>query len=118
MSVQIEALSVNRVHNFKTKVEELVEGLTPRRLIWKAVKVDIEITSNESGGVRERRKILNISQERSIIEDRASSVIKQDGKVGIDNVERSRDANAVKFNRANKSSGDVSGEITKPTCNK
>ena len=118
MSVQVKALSVNRVHNFKTKVEELVKGLAPRRLIWKAVEVDIEITSNESRGVRERRKILNISQERSIIEDRASSVIKQDGKVGIDNVEGCRNANAIKFNRANKSSGVVSGEITKPTCNK
>jgi hypothetical protein len=55
MSVQIEALSVDGVHNFKAKVEELMEGLTPRRLIWKVMEVDIKITDNESGRVGERR---------------------------------------------------------------
>jgi hypothetical protein len=57
-----------------------------------------------------------MSQEWSVVKDRTSSAI-EDGKVGIDNVEGGRDADAVKFNRASKS-GVVSGEITKFTCDK
>jgi hypothetical protein len=55
VSVQVEALSVDGVHDFKTEIEKLMEGLTSRRLIWKAMKVDIKVADNENGRVGERR---------------------------------------------------------------
>ena len=49
MSVKVEAELIDRIHDFKSKVKQLLKRVPPKRLVWKATKIDIEVPSNQDG---------------------------------------------------------------------
>jgi hypothetical protein len=118
MSVKVNATLINRVQDFKPSIEKLLERMPTKRVIRKAAKINIKITSNHDARSRLWREHVDMWDEvRVIVAIRASHLGVHEREIDVDDVEIPSNADTVIFDRAAKRSF-ISGEVAKVAGNK
>lgn len=118
MSVKVEASLVNRVQNFKSSIEKLLERMPTKRNVLKTAEINIKVPSNQDGGSTLRGKHVNVREERRVVVAiRASHLSVHVREIDINDVKVPGNVNTIELDRAAKR-GFISSEVAKVASNK